>query len=102
MDQKRPENIIGYETPLKFNYSKDRAYKTFTEGKKEKKNEKFSSTIVKNTYASNFISQDNLCPQCKNKAINFSNCVYNIKSCEQNHFWFTDRSGEIKQGKPSN
>ena len=49
---KRPETISGYTHPETCNSNTGGLYKTFTEGKKQKKNEKFGTTNVKNTYSS--------------------------------------------------
>lgn len=38
---KRPDNIPGYEHPTESQYSKNSMYKTFTEGAKKQKRQKF-------------------------------------------------------------
>jgi len=52
MDSKRTTTIPGYSHPETTTTSRGNKYKTFTEGKKRKKKEKFGSTIVGNQYAS--------------------------------------------------
>ena len=60
MDNKRPNTIPGYSHPEKTTTSRGNKYKTFTEGQKPKKKEKFGSTVVGNQYASyNISSQAN-------------------------------------------
>ena len=39
MEPHRPETIAGYEAPVTANYSKNRIYKTFSEGQAAKKKE---------------------------------------------------------------
>ena len=51
MENKRQENI-GYNHPDCIISSRGSKYKTFSEGKKPKKKEKFGSTNVGNQYAS--------------------------------------------------
>lgn len=57
MDSKRPATIPGYVHPEKTTTSRGNMYKTFTEGQKPKKKEKFGSTVVGNQYASYDTSQ---------------------------------------------
>ena len=45
-EHKRPDNIPGYEHPTNLKYSRDGIYKTFTEGKKAKKKEKFGKLLL--------------------------------------------------------
>ena len=102
MEPHRPELIKGYEAPLSFAYSKDVRYKTFSEGKKTKKGEKFGSTSGAAQYAALVVpesDEENICPTCNKVAITFSNCVYNVRGCGS-HSWFTSRDGEKKIGDP--
>jgi len=57
MDSKRPTTIPGYSHPEKTTTSRGNKYKTFTEGQKPKKKEKFGSTVAGNQYASYDTSQ---------------------------------------------
>jgi len=57
MNSKRPSTIPGYVHPEKIDTNRGYKYKTFTEGQKPKKKEKFGSTIGGNKYASYNISQ---------------------------------------------
>ena len=47
MEHRRPENIPGYVHPGTESYSKNNIYKTFTEGQKPKKIEKFGKFRTK-------------------------------------------------------
>jgi len=59
MSNERQKIIAGYEHPDKTIKSRGTKYKTFTEGQKPKKKEKFGSTIAGSNYASYDISQEN-------------------------------------------
>ena len=101
MEPHRPETIAGYEAPVTANYSKNRIYKTFSEGQAAKKKENFGNTTHTQQYASvQMLSQEESCPECGQEPINFSNCVFNVKNCVNSHHWFTDRDGEVKSGQP--
>ena len=52
MEPKRVDNIPGYEHPTTLKYSRNNVYKTFTEGKAPKKNEKFGTTESGKQYSS--------------------------------------------------
>tara|TARA_Y100000389_G_C17147573_1_gene358010 strand:- start:33 stop:284 length:252 start_codon:yes stop_codon:yes gene_type:complete len=52
MERKRPEKIVGYVHPETSAKSRGTVYKTFTEGKKPRKKEKFGKTTTDNPYAS--------------------------------------------------
>lgn len=101
-DLKRPSNIIGYEHPTNANYSSNSGiYKTFTEGKKIKRKEKFGKTTVIAQYTTYDTRLDkNLCPICNIPSINTCSCVYNDKKCSNAHMWYTDRNGNTKSGNP--
>ena len=97
----RPSTIPGYVHPEKSSYtSKNRMYKTFTEGLKTNKKETFGTVTVGEYSRSAQISMDK-CPICNDNPVYISNCQYNVKRCCENHYWFTDRSGEIKIGNPN-
>jgi len=106
MERKRPENIPGYVHPESELYSKDNIYKTFTEGLKPKKKEKFGNVTVGKQYASSISfedskEEDELCPACFTKAVNICNCVYSDKTCKNGHIWYTARGdGKPKIGNP--
>lgn len=97
MEYRRPENIPGYEHPGSYSYSKDNIYKTFTEGQKPKKKENFGTISTGKQYASiTSLNDDELCPSCSKKYVSSCNCVYNDKTCENGHIWYTSRF----DGKP--
>lgn len=56
MESKRPDTIPGYVHPETTTKHRGTVYKTFTEGKKPKKKEKFGNTVAGNQYASYNIS----------------------------------------------
>ena len=101
---RRPTNIPGYVHPTKTNYNNGVQYKTFTEGQKTRK---FGTIdLNKSTYSSyNTVygenSEDNICPICTLPAFSTSDCVYNVRKCQNNHFWYINRDGKIKTGNPS-
>jgi len=100
---KRPETISGYTHPETNNSSTGGLYKTFTEGKKPKKKEKFGTTSISNTYKTLEIEDNETfdkCPVCEKPVTNTSNCALSIKNCEDGHIWYINREGEIKLGKP--
>ena len=55
---RRPSNIPGYIHPETTTVTKGSQYKTFTEGERPKKREKFGTTDVGNKYASIDIDQE--------------------------------------------
>ena len=57
MDNKKLVTIPGYVHPEKTVNSRGNKYKTFTEGQKPKKKEKFGSVVSGNQYASYNTSQ---------------------------------------------
>ncbi len=73
-------------------------YKTFTEGQKAKKIEKFGTVSAGNKYASsnslNDEDDNDLCPVCNTKYVNICNCVYNDKTCKNGHIWYTSRGDD--------
>lgn len=101
-EPRRPDTIPGYEHPEN-NSTISRntgIYKTFTEGKKPKKNEKFGNTQGKTQYS--IISTESIetCPECSQSAVYICNCAFSDKRCDKGHIWYTDRSGQIKIGNP--
>lgn len=99
---KRPEFISGYEHPTQEqgNYSSTQTiYKTFTEGKRPKKNESFNSTKTHKRYS---IIQANIttCPICNEEPIHICPCSHSDKKCNNNHIWYLDRDGKIINGNP--
>jgi hypothetical protein len=58
MDNKKLTTIPGYVHPEKTVISRGNKYKTFTEGQKPKKKEKFGSVLSGNQYASYNIPQN--------------------------------------------
>lgn len=106
MEQNRPSIIPGYihpENPPKNIYTKDRIYKTFSEGQEPRKVEVFNSTNVSKKYVkNNNIKEDDkdFCPVCSNKYIEICNCVYNDKKCIEGHIWYTTRDNSCKIGNP--
>ena len=100
---KRPESIPGYQHPTENHYrysSNQTIYKTFTEGKRQKKNQKFSNIQITNKYS---IFQENpveKCPICQEDAIYVCPCVNSDKKCTNNHVWYINRDGNIIQDNP--
>ena len=92
------QDIDGYTHPTTTNYSKSKKYKTFTEGLKSVKDEKFGSVSVGNIYSSNNYISEEKCPICNNPPIKICNCANNDKTCSNEHIWYTDRSGQNKIG----
>ena len=103
MEPRRPDTINGYEHPTSFSYSKQRMYKTFTEGEKAKRMEDFGTTTVGKQYASNIeqpLEETETCPLCDSPTEYICPCGYNDKKCQKGHMWYTDREGKIKKGNP--
>ena len=109
MEPKRPNNIPGYVHPNSNSYSRNSMYKTFTEGQKAKKKEKFGVTSIGGLYVSHKTleneeeeeKEENTCPVCMEECIKICPCVYNDRICSQGHVWFTNRNdGKIKVGNP--
>jgi hypothetical protein len=101
LDTARKRPISGYEHPENINVNRNSLYKTFTENKKAKKNEKFGVTDIGNLYSKALIeTKDSLCPICNKISINTCYCAYNDKTCESKHTWYTDREGKIINGNP--
>ena len=100
-EPRRPDNIPGYVHPETSSSVPlgTSSYKTFTEGQKPKKKEKFG-TIQGGTHYSKAVFSEELCPDCNGPAIFTCNCAYNDKKCENGHIWYTDRSGKLKAGNP--
>ena len=79
---KRPEFISGYEHPTEDQYrssSNQTIYKTFTEDKRQKKDEKFGNTQTVTKYS---ISQEipvEQCPICQEDAIYICPCANSDK-----------------------
>ena len=100
---KRPESIPGYEHPTQnqCRYSSNQTiYKTFTEGKRQKKHEKFGNTQIANKYS---ISQEitvEKCPICQGDAIYLCPCANSDKKCSNDHIWYINRDGKIITGNP--
>jgi hypothetical protein len=103
LQPKRPENIEGYIHPDNTKYTNHSVYKTFTEGLKMKKNEKFGNNIgIKNYIKTkeDINNIDLICPMCSGMSIATCYCIYNDKKCSEGHIWYTDRKGIIKLGNP--
>jgi len=99
-EHKRPTNIPGYEHPTTMTYSRDGVYKTFTEGKKAKKKEKFGNTSVGKQYASYGDYDEDSCPVCEEAPVFTCPCGHSDKKCAGGHIWYTDRDGKVKVGNP--
>jgi len=100
----RPEKIDGYVAPKKLSYSKDKIYKTFSEGIKPRKKEKFGNTIAYNQYKKydeTKLDKSDVCPTCKNTFIEKCHCIYSDKKCVNGHCWYVDRKTlKIRIGNP--
>lgn len=98
-------DIPGYVHPTNTNTNRDRRYKTFNENDKNIKKDmnKFSSSSVGPNYSKTYTDNNNedyICPNCKEKATNTCNCIYNDKTCNNGHIWYTNRDGKIISGNP--
>ena len=72
-------------------------YKVFSENKDD-----YSEGVDKRYKISEEYNDDehNICPVCKEKSVISCNCVYNDKKCANNHTWYLNRDGEIRNGNP--
>ena len=101
LEQKRQQKIEGYEHPTKITTNRSKVYKTFTEGKKAKKNEKFGNVYVDNQYSTiTSPEEEEVCPVCEAEVVYSCPCGYSDKKCSNNHIWYTDRDGVVKKGNP--
>lgn len=101
IEQKRNQEISGYVHPTTSSTGKSKVYKTFTEGKKAKKNEKFGSVNAGNNYATLEVSEaEEVCPKCKEPVVDTCPCGHSDKKCSNGHVWYTDREGKMKLGNP--
>ena len=101
-EPRRPDNIPGYIHP-ETNSTAPKGvstYKTFTEGQKPKKKEKFGSTYGGTQYSTMTYTEEDVCPQCSQPAVHVCNCAFSDKRCKEGHIWYTDRSGAVKLGNP--
>ncbi len=109
LDQARKMKIEGYEHP---NSSSDenflgnalvggrgKIYKTFSDSESKKT---FGTTVVGNNNYSKIESINNKdgCPVCSLSYKYVCNCIYNDKTCDNGHIWYTDREGNVKTGNP--
>jgi hypothetical protein len=106
-DNKNMSNldIPGYVHPVNTNTNRDRRYKTFNENDKKIKKDmnNFNSINIGFNYSKiclDSINDELICPKCKEKATKTCNCIYNDKTCNNGHTWFTDRDGKIINGSP--
>ena len=99
----RPDSIPGYVHPETTNTNRSNVYKTFTEGGQGRK---FGTTSVsKNSYAGygnsyGDVSEDDMCPMCKESAVEVCPCVYSDKKCANGHTWYTNRNKRVMVGNP--
>ena len=105
MKASKNDIIKGYTHPTKIVSSRGNVYKTFTEGAKAKKKEKFGSTISGNKYmSSSDLTTDKKivykCPECSEEAVKLCQCGYSDKTCPNGHVWYNDREGNTKVGNP--
>ena len=100
MEPKRPDSIPGYEHPSSVSYSRRGIYKTFTEGKKARKNERFGRTTGGRHYASYGDIEEEECPVCGKPPVNTCPCGYSDKKCASGHQWYMTRDGKTKLGNP--
>lgn len=102
-EQRRPDNIPGYQHPTNYSYSKRGVYKTFTPGEKPKGKEIFGNTATYSQYTKygDYEDEDTeLCPTCNTPPVQVCQCGYSDKTCASGHKWYTDRNGKIKKGNP--
>lgn len=98
----RPEFIDGYEHPKdQYRYSSNQAkYKTFTEGKRKKKDENFSTIQTVKNYSTSLEVSVEKCPICQEDAIYICPCANSDKKCNNNHVWYINREGKTVEGNP--
>lgn len=100
MDGKRPDNIPGYIHPDDNTYSRSNIYKTYSDnGPKPGYGYSLPGGACYATMSFDEQVSEN-CPQCGKQAVILCNCVYNEKTCEDGHTWYTDREGNTKFGNP--
>ena len=51
-------------------------------------------------YASYGEYDQDLCPVCSSPPVETCNCGFSDKKCENDHIWYTDREGKVKNGNP--
>lgn len=99
-EHRRPDTIPGYTHPTELKYSRNSMYKTFTEGKKAKKKEKFGKTVAGKQYATYGEIDSETCPECNTPSVATCHCAYSDKKCSNGHIWYINRDGKIKSGNP--
>ena len=92
-------NTCGYQHPETLNKKSDKIYKTFNPGTDSK--DPYVKPSKTSVYAT-FTEKDTKfnCPECGDKALYSCNCQYKDKACKNNHIWFTDLDGTIRNGDP--
>lgn len=101
LERARQTPIPGYDHPDSTNVQRASKYKTFTEGKKAKKNEKFGTTVAESQYSTvNIVEKEEVCIVCEQPSLHVCPCGYSDKTCSSGHTWYTDREGNIKVGNP--
>ena len=101
MNSERENHIIGYEHPETLNtVSKIKKYKIFSHKKNKIFTDKTSISTDENCYAVCSPVVNENCTMCNSESNYISPCAYNDKKCENNHIWYTNRSGETVPGNP--
>jgi len=98
----KPDVIAGYVHPEDAHCaSNTKVYKTFTTGKKVKKNEKFGNTYHNKGYCTMIQTEETIiCPICNDPVVHTCPCSYNDKKCQNGHVWYTNREGKTIKGNP--
>lgn len=109
-EQERNTTIAGYVHPTKPSNSRDKRYKTFSEGiVSSSDKEEFSAVDAGKLYTKyNDITVEtksesddvNKCPVCKEKYVTVCFCNYGERTCKNGHIWYYERDFSVKLGNP--
>ena len=86
--------LKGYDHPESLNVSRYKRYKTYSDG------DEFGNPKGYDTYKTINTHSDDLCPSCEGSPIKVCNCIYNDKTCNNGHVWYTKRDGTIGNTNP--
>lgn len=100
LERARQQEIEGYVHPTTTNtHGRDSRYKTFTEGKKGKR-DPYEVASKFSVYGSFGQEEEQKCPVCSQNPTYTCPCAYSDKKCSNGHVWYTNRDGEIRSGNP--
>jgi hypothetical protein len=96
------DKLYGYIHPETIKSNRGYKYKVFSSQDNAKKDiSQFKTVDIENSYSQvGNTETKEICPFCKGKIVNLCYCGYNDKQCENGHFWYYDREGSLKKGKP--